>query len=77
MLRGPSKTRPFFGGLRGFSFEREVQPVIDKYCVGCHDGTKNLTADGCCTKCGTKCSGVFEGGPGDWGAKRQPVRLGG
>ena len=26
------------GPKRGFSFLREVQPVLDKYCVGCHDG---------------------------------------
>ena len=35
----------------------------------------NLTADGCCNKCNTPCAGVFEAEPGDWGAKRQPVRL--
>ncbi|MFV2069147.1 MAG: SUMF1/EgtB/PvdO family nonheme iron enzyme, partial [Pirellulales bacterium] len=29
---------PWFGPARGFSFQREVQPVIDKYCVGCHQG---------------------------------------
>ncbi len=23
---------------RGFSFDREVQPILDQYCVGCHDG---------------------------------------
>jgi formylglycine-generating enzyme required for sulfatase activity len=23
---------------RGFSFAREVQPVLDRYCIGCHDG---------------------------------------
>jgi formylglycine-generating enzyme required for sulfatase activity len=23
---------------RGFSFRREIQPVLDRYCVGCHDG---------------------------------------
>jgi pyruvate formate lyase activating enzyme len=34
-----------------------------------------LDQDGCCNKCGTRCSGVFEGGPGHWGAKRMPVRL--
>jgi formylglycine-generating enzyme required for sulfatase activity len=27
------------GPFRGFSFDREVQPVLDKYCVGCHNGT--------------------------------------
>ena len=35
----------------------------------------NLTDDGHCTKCATKYAGVFDGPPGDWGAKRQTVRL--
>ena len=35
----------------------------------------NLTADGCCAKCGTPCAGVFQARPGDWGARRLPVRL--
>ena len=26
------------GPMRGFSFDREVQPVLDHYCVACHDG---------------------------------------
>jgi pyruvate formate lyase activating enzyme len=34
-----------------------------------------LTGDGCCTTCGTKCPGCFDGPPGDWGAQRRPVRL--
>ena len=34
-----------------------------------------LTPDGQCAKCGTPCAGVFDGPHGDWGAKRQPVRL--
>ena len=38
MLRAPSQMKPFYGPTRGFSFQREVQPVIDKYCVSCHDG---------------------------------------
>ncbi len=29
---------PWYGPLRGFSYPREVQPVVDRYCVGCHDG---------------------------------------
>jgi formylglycine-generating enzyme required for sulfatase activity len=29
---------PWRGPKRGFSFVREVQPVLDKYCVGCHNG---------------------------------------
>jgi pyruvate formate lyase activating enzyme len=35
----------------------------------------NLTNDGHCTKCGTRCAGVFDGPPGEWGARRMPVRL--
>jgi pyruvate formate lyase activating enzyme len=35
----------------------------------------NLDANGCCRSCGERCAGVFADGPGDWGAKRQPVRL--
>ncbi|MCX7008104.1 MAG: SUMF1/EgtB/PvdO family nonheme iron enzyme [Kiritimatiellaeota bacterium] len=29
---------PWRGPRRGFSFPREVQPVLNKYCVGCHSG---------------------------------------
>jgi len=35
-LRKPSEIAPWYGPARGFSFKREVQPVLDKYCVGCH-----------------------------------------
>ena len=35
----------------------------------------NLTDDGHCNGCGASCAGVFNGPPGKWGAKRQPVRL--
>jgi formylglycine-generating enzyme required for sulfatase activity len=34
----PVEIEPWYGPPRGFSFKREVQPVLDKYCVGCHDG---------------------------------------
>ncbi len=35
----PHDIAPWRGPPRGFSFQREVQqPVIDKYCVTCHDG---------------------------------------
>jgi len=37
-LRAPSAIEPWHGPARGFSFKREVQPVLDRYCVGCHDG---------------------------------------
>ena len=35
----------------------------------------HLTDDGLCMYCGTPCAGVFEAQPGNWGAKRLPVRL--
>jgi len=36
----------------------------------------NLTADGRCRFCGAPCPGVFEEQPGEWGARRAPVRIG-
>jgi formylglycine-generating enzyme required for sulfatase activity len=38
MARPPSEITPWYGPARGFSFPREVQPVLEKYCVGCHNG---------------------------------------
>ncbi len=35
----------------------------------------NLDEHGNCNQCGTPCAGVFESRPGNWGAKRIPVRL--
>jgi pyruvate formate lyase activating enzyme len=35
----------------------------------------NLTEDGACRSCGTRCAGVFDPRPGDWGAKRAAVRM--
>ncbi|HNR30752.1 MAG TPA: SUMF1/EgtB/PvdO family nonheme iron enzyme [Candidatus Hydrogenedentes bacterium] len=35
-LRDPSPVTPWYGPARGFSFDREVQPVLDAYCTGCH-----------------------------------------
>jgi formylglycine-generating enzyme required for sulfatase activity len=34
----PAEIQPWHGPLRGFSYAREVQPVIDRYCVSCHNG---------------------------------------
>ena len=36
----PAAITPWHGPVRGFSFQREVQPVLDRYCVGCHDGQR-------------------------------------
>lgn len=34
-----------------------------------------LSEEGCCRRCNTPLPGRFAGGPGSWGARRQPVRL--
>lgn len=39
-LAEPERITPWRGTARGFDFELEVQPVLDRYCVGCHDGSK-------------------------------------
>ncbi len=33
----PQEIQPWYGPARGFSFDREVQPVLDRHCVGCHN----------------------------------------
>ncbi|MCB9549148.1 MAG: AmmeMemoRadiSam system radical SAM enzyme [Myxococcales bacterium] len=35
-----------------------------------------LTSTGACPRCGEPLAGVFEGGPGTWGRRRLPLRLG-
>ncbi|NQV57396.1 MAG: AmmeMemoRadiSam system radical SAM enzyme, partial [Rhodospirillales bacterium] len=37
--------------------------------------TWNLGDSGECISCGAKCAGIFDGPPGNWGRKRQPLRL--
>ena len=41
-LRPPAALEPWRGPPRGFDFECEVQPVLDEYCVGCHDGRPEM-----------------------------------
>lgn len=36
----PEPLHPFYGPERPFTFLAEVQPILDKYCVGCHNGEK-------------------------------------
>lgn len=44
MERPPSRIDEWFGPARGFSFVREVQPVLDRHCAGCHDGSEQGAA---------------------------------
>jgi len=39
--RPPRDLDPWYGPARGFDFAREVQPVLNRYCVGCHDGRRD------------------------------------
>ena len=38
LTKPPAEIRPWYGPERGFSFVREVQPVLDRHCAACHDG---------------------------------------
>jgi pyruvate formate lyase activating enzyme len=40
-------------------------------------GRWGLDERGQCATCGERCAGVVDGGPGCWGARRLPVRVGG
>ena len=39
--RSPSKLRQWYGPSRPFSYANEVQPVLDKHCLECHDFGKD------------------------------------
>ena len=38
LTRGAETLAPFWGPPRGFSYIREIQPILDRSCVGCHPG---------------------------------------
>jgi formylglycine-generating enzyme required for sulfatase activity len=44
-LRPAEAIRPWYGPARGFDFCREVQPVLDKHCIECHDGRQSAAVD--------------------------------
>ena len=37
----PSRLTPPEGGVRPFTFDLEIQPILDRACISCHDGIKN------------------------------------
>ncbi|MBF0371072.1 MAG: AmmeMemoRadiSam system radical SAM enzyme [Magnetococcales bacterium] len=49
------------------------KPLVER--VGWQIRGWHLTDQGACRHCATPCAGIFEGAPGDWGARRHPVRL--
>jgi len=38
--RAPHKITPWYGPVRPFSYVTEVQPVLNKFCLGCHNDAK-------------------------------------
>lgn len=40
----PESIHSWHGPPRGFSFRREVQPVLDRYCIACHNGDEESPA---------------------------------
>ena len=42
--RGPQPLIPFYGPARGFSFAKEIQPILDLKCVSCHHESQTLMA---------------------------------
>ncbi|MDH4238236.1 MAG: hypothetical protein OEW48_01605 [Phycisphaerae bacterium] len=45
MKAGPQSLEPFYGPPRGFSFNKEIQPILDRHCVKCHNGKETESFD--------------------------------
>jgi hypothetical protein len=39
MRRGPQQLKEFYGPARGFSFPAEIQPILDRNCISCHNAS--------------------------------------
>ena len=52
-----------------------VPIVVNKVNAGYDITGWGIDVEGRCQKCGTRCAGVFEPHHGNWGSRRQPVRL--
>ncbi len=74
-LREPSDIKPWYGPARGFSFNREVQPVLDEYCVSCHNSkTDRKGVDGRKIADLTLRPDVVVSGNGEFKKKRKPPK---
>lgn len=45
MKAGVQQLKPFYGPPRGFSFPREIQPILDRHCISCHDDRSMIVRD--------------------------------
>lgn len=46
MKAGAQELEPFYGPTRGFSFSKEIQPILNKHCIQCHMGDPPVIASG-------------------------------
>jgi hypothetical protein len=44
LASGPEVLHPFHGPARAFSFAREIQPILDKHCIRCHNDSAKWSA---------------------------------
>ena len=44
MKAGPQELEPFYGPPRGFSFPKEIQPILDRHCTRCHRDREPIRA---------------------------------
>jgi len=42
MKKGARHLDHFYGAPRGFSFSKEIQPILDKHCISCHKNRKSV-----------------------------------
>jgi len=45
LQKKPSRITPWYGPVRGFSFRREVGPVVTAHCAGCHPAKADQNAE--------------------------------
>ena len=44
----PQPLQPFYGPPRGFSFPKEIQPILDRHCTRCHNDRQQLPRIAAC-----------------------------
>ena len=54
LTKPPAEIAPWRGPERPYAFKREVQPVLDAHCVGCHNGKPRPDGKTLWDLCGTK-----------------------
>jgi len=72
---GPEPLKPFYGPTRGFSFPKEVQPILDRHCIRCHSQKKVSGTFSAAEKRFLTPFSDAEGGHGRHKGKRAPFPL--